>query len=123
GKRTGKNLADSVRNLPYIPAPAWFIALRAQKNKFNEHVKNAYAKIGLDIYFEQPHVFSAYQTETASPGYALVQAGFGFDIFNKKGKNSCSIAASAQNLLNTPFQNHLSRLRFADANPVTGRQG
>lgn len=123
GKRTGENLADSIRNLPYMPAPTWFVALRAQKNKLNERIKNAYAKIGADIYFEQPYAFSAYQTETTSPGYSLLQAGIGFDLYGKKNKALCSISVAAQNLLDAPYQNHLSRLRFADENPVTGRQG
>ena len=35
----------------------------------------------------------------------------------------CTISLTADNLTNRAYQNHLSRLKYAAENPVTGRQG
>lgn len=114
---------DSTRNLPYIPAARWQVDLRAQSKALSKHIRNVYAKAGLDINFAQNAVFSAYGTETASPGYALLDAGIGADICNKKQQTILSLSISGQNLADAAYQNHLSRLRYADENNVTGRTG
>lgn len=114
---------DSTKNLPNIPQTRWQISLRAQKRSLNNWMKNGYIKVGADINFAQNNIFSAYQTETASPAYTLFNAGLGFDVTNHKQKTICSFTLSAQNILNTAYQDHLSRLRYADVNNVTGREG
>ena len=40
-----------------------------------------------------------------------------------KGKKIAELYVSADNLLNKAYQNHLSRLKYADMNVVTGRRG
>ncbi len=117
------NGTDSTRNLPYIPAARWQVDLRAQSKALSKHIRNVYAKAGLDINFAQNNVFSAYGTETASAGYILLDAGIGADICNKKQQTICSLSIAGQNLTDAAYQNHLSRLRYADINNVTGRQG
>ena len=39
------------------------------------------------------------------------------------GKKIAELYVTADNLLNEAYQNHLSRLKYADENPVTGRRG
>ncbi len=114
---------DSTRNLPYIPAARWQVDLRAQKNTLTNRLRNVYAKVGLDVNFSQNSVFAAYGTETVSPGYSILDAGIGADIVNKKQQTLCSITIAGQNLTDVAYQNHLSRLRYADVNNVTGRTG
>lgn len=114
---------DSTKNLPYIPAARWQVDLRAQRNTLTKYMRNVYAKMGFDINFAQSNVFSAYGTETASPGYTLLDAGIGADIVNKKQQTICTLTLSGQNLTDAAYQNHLSRLRYADVNNITGRTG
>ncbi|MEO6832786.1 MAG: TonB-dependent receptor [Chitinophagaceae bacterium] len=116
------NATDSAKYLPNIPATRWLIGLRAQGKKQGKYIGSAYAKIELDNYFAQNEVYSAYGTETASPGYSLLNASIGFDILNKK-KSIMSITLAGENLANIGYQNHLSRLRYADVNELTGRTG
>jgi iron complex outermembrane receptor protein len=120
----GQNLhgMDSTRCLPQMPAPRWLIGLRAQRKAFGRHIANAYVKFEADHYFAQPRVFSAYGSETPSPDYTLLNAGFGFDL-QRGGKTLASISLAAQNLADIAYQDHLSRLRYADVNNVTGQRG
>ena len=115
--------SDSTKNLPYIPAARWQVDLRAQKNTLTHRMRNVYAKVGFDVNFSQNAIFSAYGTETTSPGYTILDAGIGADIVNKKQQTICSISIAGQNLTDVAYQNHLSRLRYADENYVTGRTG
>ena len=49
--------------------------------------------------------------------------GAGADVVSKKGNTVFSLYFSANNLLNTAYQNHLSRIRYAPENIATGRVG
>lgn len=94
----------------------------------HEHPKNGvalnnlYIAAGLDCYFRQSHVYVADDTETPTPGYALLSLSAGTDI-QVKGKKIAELYVTADNLLNKVYQNHLSRLKYADMNVVTGRRG
>lgn len=114
---------DSTKNLPLMPAPRWRIALRGNFKQVTGFLRNAYVKVGADHYFAQDHIFKAYRTETASPGYSLLDAGIGGDFVNAKEKTLFSIFIEATNLTDVAYQNHLNRLRYAAENPVTGRTG
>ena len=83
---------------------------------------NLYVAAGLDCYLKQTHIYSADDTETATPGYALLSLSAGTDI-QVKGKKIAAFYITADNLLNKAYQNHLSRLKYADENVVTGRRG
>jgi iron complex outermembrane receptor protein len=117
------NGTDSTGNLPLMPAPRWRAELRGNFKKVTGFLRNAYVKVGVDNYFAQKNIFSAYGTETASPGYSLADAGLGGDIVNAKGRTLFSVFLDATNLANVSYQNHLNRLRYAAENPVTGRTG
>lgn len=106
-----------------MPAPRWRVELRGNFKKTGHFLRNTYVKVGADNYFPQNNIFSAYGTETASPGYSLLNAGLGGDIVNNRGKTLFSIFFDATNLTNVAYQNHLNRLRYAEVNPVTGRTG
>ena len=85
-------------------------------------LNNLYIAAGLDCYFRQSHVYRADDTETPTPGYALLSLSAGTDI-QVKGKKIAELYVTADNLLNKAYQNHLSRLKYADMNVVTGRRG
>jgi iron complex outermembrane receptor protein len=114
--------ADSTKYLPFTPAPKLQSELRADIKKAGKLLKNAYVKIGLENYFEQNNFYSAYHTETKTPGYTLIDLGLGGDIVNKE-KTLCSLYISINNLTDVAYQSHLSRLKYAAVNNVTGRSG
>jgi iron complex outermembrane receptor protein len=90
-----------------------------------KYFSSSYAKIEFDYFAKQDRVYLADNTETATPGYALLGAGIGTDIINKSSKVLFSIAVSANNLTNAAYQSHLSRLKYFEQYPnnPTGRSG
>ncbi len=80
-------------------------------------------KLEVDNTFAQNHIFSAYNTETRTPGYTLLNAALGTEIVSKKGTPIFSINFIATNLGDIAYQNHLSRLKYAAENQATGRMG
>jgi iron complex outermembrane receptor protein len=115
--------SDSTRNLPLMPPFRWLINLRAQKRDVSNFIKNAYVKVGLDINGNQNNVFTAYSTETPTPGYTLLDAGIGFDLVDRAHNTVCTFTVAAQNLTNVAYQNPLSRLKYGPENYLTGNYG
>ncbi|HTF03782.1 MAG TPA: TonB-dependent receptor [Bacteroidia bacterium] len=114
---------DSMSNLPFIPPFKYQSELNAHAEKQIGPFSNAYASVSMAYYFAQNNFYSAFGTETATPGYALMEAGAGTDVVSKKGKVRMRIFFSVSNLLTTKYQSHLSRLKYAPVNPATGLQG
>ena len=132
------NQPEDTRYLPFTPAPRWTSELKwelmhhshttvghhqhhaARSNRLK--LNNLYVSAGIECYFRQSHIYRADETETETPSYALLnlQAGTDIQIGSKKLAEFYIIA---NNLLDNAYQNHLSRLKYADFNAVTGRQG
>jgi iron complex outermembrane receptor protein len=110
-------------NLPLIPAAKLSSELRANFKKSGKSLRNFYFKVEMETNFEQNKPFFAYNTETVTPGYTLLNSGIGTDIINKKEKTIFSVHFAGINLTNAAYQNHLSRLKYTDVNMVTGRVG
>ena len=118
-----KNKSDSMKYLPFIPAPHYRGGIKAEFKNLNKTISNFYIQMNADHYFAQNHVYTAFDTETATPSYTLLSAGLGasFSWFDKK--DFISLYLSGNNLTNLAYQSHLSRLKYADQNPATGRRG
>ncbi len=117
------NAIEGSKNLPFIPAARLLSELRCNFNKLSKGIANFYAKLELDNTFGQNNIFTAYNTETATPGYSLLNAGIGADIVSGKGSTIFSLHFSGSNLTDVAYQNHLSRLKYAAENLATGRTG
>lgn len=117
-----KDQPDSTKFLPFTPGPKFSSELRANAKKLGKTLANAYVKISLDNFFAQNKFYSAYGTETATPGYTLINFGIGADI-TSKNKTLFSLYISADNITDVAYQSHLSRLKYEDMNNVTGRTG
>ena len=130
-------ITSDIKYLPFTPAPRWTSELKWEithhshstvahhHNPNRPHhslLNNLYVAAGLDCYLKQTHVFRADDTETETPGYALLNLSAGTDIM-VKGRCVAEVYVTADNLLNRAYQNHLSRLKYADENSVTGRRG
>ena len=72
--------------------------------------------------FNQNKPFKAYDTETATSGYTLLNASISADVVSKN-KTLFSLYLLGNNLGDVAYQNHLSRLKYAAVNELTGRQG
>jgi iron complex outermembrane receptor protein len=110
-------------NLPLIPAPRLLSELRADIKKNDKSLRNFYFKVEIDQNFKQSQPFYAFDTETSSAAYTLLNAGIGTEIINKKQRTIFSIHIAGINLTNAAYQNHLSRLKYTDSNLVTGKTG
>jgi iron complex outermembrane receptor protein len=136
--------------LPFTPAPKWSSELKwelfhhshstishhhsdyaSALSHMASHVShvasglsfnNLYVAAGLDCYLKQTHIYSADDTETATPAYALFSLSAGTDL-QINGKKVAELYITADNLFNRAYQNHLSRLKYADKNSMTGRRG
>lgn len=120
---TQSNQPESSKYLPFIPAPRYRGEIKAELKEVNHTFSNAYIKFGLDRFFKQDKFFSAYGTETATPAYTLLSAGIGTNIKAFNRSDFMSLYISGENLADIAYQNHLSRLKYASENPVTGRMG
>lgn len=115
--------SDSTKYLPFTPAPKWTSDIRFDIIRHgNKILNNTYISFGLELHYKQDKFYSAYGTETETPSYTLLNAGLGTDIVHK-GRKRASIYFTANNITDKAYQSNLSRLKYADVNNVTGRQG
>ena len=122
-----KNQSKESRYLPFIPAPVWVSEIKINFEKINPRLlnpsfANAYIKVEFDKTWEQNHFYAAYNTETATLGYNLLNMGIGTD-FVLKHRTLFSLYISANNLTDVAYQSHLSRLKYTGINYATGRTG
>ena len=116
------NPIDGSNNIPLIPAAQLTSELKADFKKLNNTIHNFYAKLEWDKTFKQNNPFTGFETETATDGYALLNAGVGADIVNGK-KILFSLYIGANNITDVAYQSHLSRLKYTAENMTTGRMG
>ena len=114
---------DSSRYLPFIPAARLRSELRGDFKKVGQRIANGFVFVEGSYIFDQNQYYAAFGTETGTPGYLLLNAGFGGQITGAKDREICKVFVIADNLLDTAYQSHLSRLKYAPANPATGRPG
>ena len=114
---------EGSKNIPFMPAPKLTTEIRGNFNHLNKTIHDFYAALELDNSFTQHKIFTAYNTETKTPGYSLWNFSIGANLVNRKKQPVLNIGASVINLTDVAYQNHLSRLKYAAENLVTGRMG
>jgi iron complex outermembrane receptor protein len=114
---------DGSDDLPLIPAGRLVSELRGDFKKAGKRFHNLYVRLETDKTFAQKNPFTGYDTETATPGYTLLNVGMGAELHGRKNKVICSLHFAMNNISDVVYQNHLSRLKYAAENPVTGRAG
>ncbi|MDF2435660.1 MAG: TonB-dependent receptor plug [Bacteroidota bacterium] len=117
-----KGVPDSTRYLPYTPPAKLQSELKADIKKTGKFMSNTFIQFGMETYFEQDKFYSAYQTETATPGYTLLNAGIG-TTFVSGTTTLCTVIINANNITDEAYQSHLSRLKYGNINYATGRTG
>ncbi|MCW3086870.1 MAG: TonB-dependent receptor, partial [Sediminibacterium sp.] len=114
---------EGSNRLPFMPPARLQSELRGNFNRSAKGLRNLYVKLEMDAVSKQNRVFTAYDTETPTNGYTLLNVGAGTEVTNSGGRTLFSIHLAMNNLTDVAYQNHLSRLKYADVNAVTGREG
>ena len=115
--------SEDAKYLPMTPAPRWTSELKYELSHHgHKTLNNAYVAIGLEHNLAQNHYYKVDDTESRTPAYTLLSLSVGTDL-NIHKKKIAELYVTAENLLNTAYQNHLSRLKYCDVNNATGRQG
>ena len=109
-------------DVPFIPAARLLSQLRADIQWKTPRIKGTYLSIEYDQNFAQRRVFTAYDTETATRGYALWNASLGMEWHSAR-QTLFTFTFSALNIFDVAYQYHLSRLKYNPENPLTGRRG
>ena len=109
--------------LPMIPAPRWNCQVRYSFPDFlHGCCRRSYLSAGMEYNFRQDHFYALDGTETTTPDYCLFDLSAGVDIHVFR-ENCIMLTLTCQNLFDKVYQSHLSRLKYTDLNPLTGRQG
>ena len=122
----GVNLSaktDSAKYLPFMPPPRWLSNIKLTKNNWGKHLRGAYFSVELEHNQQQNNALLAYNTETKTPAYSLINIGTGATVTNQKKKALFAIYLNINNLLDNAYQSHQSRLKYLDVNQTTGNRG
>lgn len=96
--------------LPMIPAPRLLTECKYEFTHGGQLLNNAFVAVELDWNARQDHFYAVDDTETATPAYTLLNMSAGADIVIK-GKKRAGLYLIADNVLDTVWQSHLSRLK------------
>ena len=140
-----RNVADSVKVLPFVPPARLTADLRINLNKIGKNnpmskvIRNSYIRFGVQYCFEQKKLyaqsaiysgldpvgtpFEYAASRTATPGYVLLNLGAGGDIVNHNGRTVLKLSFIVNNLANTTYMDYMSRFKYLPVNPVTNRVG
>ena len=110
------------RYLPCTPPLHWKSELRYDIIRDGHTLTNTYVALNVNCFAKQNHYLMEGESETATPAYCLLGASIGTQV-KHKGKVVANVSIIGDNLLDKAYQSHLSRLKYADENAVTGRTG
>ena len=110
------------RYLPSTPPLHWKSELRYDLIRDGRTFTNTFVAVGVDCYARQNHYLMESGSETATPGYALLNVRVGTQV-KHHDRVIANVGVIADNLLDKAYQSHLSRLKYGDVNAVTGRMG
>lgn len=109
--------SDSNKYVPFIPPLHGVSELKYDFDMKSAHLVDGFVKIQLAYYAKQDRVYLTDNTETETPGYALVNAGIGAGFTNKKNKTIFNLYLMANNIFDVAYQDHLSRLKYFEPYP------
>ncbi|WP_109608071.1 TonB-dependent receptor [Mucilaginibacter oryzae] len=115
----------AARYLPFIPPLHVRSELKFTLQQSGKIFSKTYFKVEAGIYAAQNRYYALDNTETATPGYTLINAGAGTRIKTKPGRTLCELFLQVDNLFDKVYQSNLNRLKYFEyytASP-NGRSG
>jgi len=97
--------------LPFIPPMHSRSELRATFTPQSVWLGKLYAKIEMEYYAAQNHFYAVDNSETATPGYTLFNAGLGLTLQHRQ-RDICQLFLQADNIFNRAYQASLNRLKY-----------
>ena len=97
--------------LPFTPPPRWLSSLCYDVLKNNGRFRSVTIKAEGDYNWAQTRYLGLYNTETPTPAYMLFNMAAHADIHYTR-KQTVQIQLQVNNILNTAYQSHLSRLQY-----------
>src|SRR5690606_40151654 len=116
----GASISDSTKYLPLIPPLHLVSEIKYDLRKQIGVFAHMFFKVGLQVYWSQNRFYSAYGTETRTPGYTLLDAGIGSDVVDKGGRTILTITLLGSNLADVGYQSNMSRLKYFEDYPENG---
>jgi iron complex outermembrane receptor protein len=113
----GKPITDSTRYLPDIPPMHGISELKYDFTNKGLHLVNGFVQVSAAFSGPQNRPYLADNTETATPGFTLINAGVGAGFTNKQNKLLFNIYLFANNIFDVVYQDHLSRLKYFEPYP------
>lgn len=116
---------DAARYLPFIPPLHGRSEIRVSAGQPVGRLSGLYVRAEVDYYGAQNRFYGVDNTETATPGYALIGAGFGATVSNRNERALFQLFFQAENLFDVAYQSNLNRLKYFEyytASP-NGRSG
>ena len=109
---SGSQKNDTNKYVPMMPPARYNGEVRYNFIADSKKIADSFVKIEVNVTAAQNRVFSSENTETATPGYALVNLGLGSGLKNKSGKTIFNCYILGNNIFDVAYQDHLSRLKY-----------
>jgi iron complex outermembrane receptor protein len=127
GKNTNREFEGKGINgeyLPFIPPFKWLSSIQQEFRLRSTFVSSFSFKAELDVNAAQHRYLALYQTETKTPGYALLNLSADVEIPYTKN-HTIQLQAQVNNVFNTAYQSNLSRLKYFEyfSQSPNGKQG
>jgi iron complex outermembrane receptor protein len=121
-----ERVGDAARYLPLMPPAQARTELRlTAPARPGARLTASYLRLTLDGTARQNRYYAVDGAETATAGYVLLGVGLGTTWRTKTGRDALQLFVQADNLLDTAYQSHLSRLKYFEyyAASPSGRLG
>ncbi|WP_231590798.1 TonB-dependent receptor [Hymenobacter terrenus] len=115
----------AARYLPLIPPPRGRSEVRVTVPAGRGRFTGTYLRATVDGSTRQTRFYALDNTETATPGYALLGLGAGTTWTSRAGRPVAQLVVQVDNVFDTAYQAHLNRLKYFEyytASP-NGRTG
>ena len=105
-------LTDRDDCLPFTPAPRVVSTLKYDLVRDGKVLTNSYLAAHMEAVAPQNRIHLTGGTETPTPGYVLFGLSAGADV-RIAGRDALTVMLFADNIFDTVYQSHLSRLKYA----------
>ena len=102
---------DQGEYLPFIPPPRLLSALGYEHALKRGVVRSVALKVDMEHCWTQDRFLGLYKTETSTPAYTLFNVQAHADLRYGE-KHTVQVLLQVNNLFNTAYQSHLSRLQY-----------